>query len=433
MSRIKRVKIFSFLEKKSKNFALVIEILITVSFVSVILLLSFLSFSMVRLADLELENSTERAFNAVIMALRDQESAMDEVLSSYDINGVAIYSASGNLLYSRGNVYQRLPVSLFSSSERNSMTSSLLSFNRSESVVEYIRASRDAVIPQSGSTLLPINSISLSYPNIIYLNMDASSYAAELVRLRVIFFILILITIAIYIIVLYVYRQNRKYKELLVRQESLVSLGEAARTLTHEIKNPLSAIKIQIAILKRELIGDQLDGIYTIEHETNRLRELTDKVSDFLRNPLGKPEVLDVVKEVKELYPLFRYEIKTAPFSLSSALVFFDKDRMRSVFENIIKNAIEATKEGCEPDVTISFKRNKKGFVEVCVLDRGSGFDAKDQKKIFDPFFTTKIHGSGIGLSIAMQFIKASGGMIKIENREGGGASVKVLLKEVKR
>ena len=295
----KKRKIFSFLEKRSRHIALLIEVLITVFFIALIVLLSFLSFSMVRLAELELENSTERAFNAVIMALRDNDINMNDVMSSYGINGVGIYSASGNLLYSEGSVYQRLPISLFRESERNSLTSSRLSFDARRNIVEYIRASSQAVIPQNGSLLLPINEISLSYPNIIYINLDASGFGEELMHLRVLFIALIILSLVLYIIVLYIYRQNRKYKETLVRQESLVSLGSAARTLTHEIKNPLSAIKIQLAILRRSVKGDELEGIYTIEHETTRIKELTDKVSDFLRNPLGNPMKIDIVKEVK--------------------------------------------------------------------------------------------------------------------------------------
>ena len=62
--------------------------------------------------------------------------------------------------------------------------------------------------------------------------------------------------------------------------------------------------------------------------------------------------------------------------------------------------------------------------------DRGVGIDAKDQKKIFDPFFTTKIHGSGIGLSISMQFVKAVGGELVLKRRSGGGTAAIVTLKE---
>ena len=428
--RKKRAGILDFLEKKSSKFSFLIEILISLCFLSVFALMLVLSVTFVSVAELELENSTERAFNAVLMAFRDSDSPIESVMAEYSINGVGIYSASGNLLYSAGSVYPRLPVNLFSSMESNKGTSSLLSFDSRSNVVEYIRASSQAVIPTTESILLPIRNISLSYPNIIYLSIDASSYSDELVRLRILSLVLLLVTLLVYILVLYVYRQNKKYKALLVRQESLVSLGEAARTLTHEIKNPLSAITIQIALLKRTVAKENMEDLYTIEHETKRLIELTDKVSDFLRKPLGEPKRIDAVKEIKELFPLFKDEIIYEPESLESVFTEFDPNRFRSVFENLIKNAIEATREGDVPEVSISIRRVRKGKFEITVKDRGVGIDAKDQKKIFDPFFTTKIHGSGIGLSISMQFVKAVGGELVLKRRSGGGTAAIVTLKE---
>ena len=428
--RKKRAGILDFLEKKSSKFSFLIEILISLCFLSVFALMLVLSVTFVSVAELELENSTERAFNAVLMAFRDSDSPIESVMAEYSINGVGIYSASGNLLYSAGSVYPRLPVNLFSSMESNKGTSSLLSFDSRSNVVEYIRASSQAVIPTTESILLPIRNISLSYPNIIYLSIDASSYSDELVRLRILSLVLLLVTLLVYILVLYVYRQNKKYKALLVRQESLVSLGEAARTLTHEIKNPLSAITIQIALLKRTVAKENMEDLYTIEHETKRLIELTDKVSDFLRKPLGEPKRIDAVKEIKELFPLFKDEIIYEPESLESVITEFDPNRFRSVFENLIKNAIEATREGDVPEVSISIRRVRKGKFEIAVKDRGVGIDAKDQKKIFDPFFTTKIHGSGIGLSISMQFVKAVGGELVLKRRSGGGTAAIVTLKE---
>lgn len=428
--RKKRAGILDFLEKKSSKFSFLIEILISLCFLSVFALMLVLSVTFVSVAELELENSTERAFNAVLMAFRDSDSPIESVMAEYSINGVGLYSASGNLLYSAGSVYPRLPVNLFSSMESNKGTSSLLSFDSRSNVVEYIRASSQAVIPTTESILLPIRNISLSYPNIIYLSIDASSYSDELVRLRILSLVLLLVTLLVYILVLYVYRQNKKYKALLVRQESLVSLGEAARTLTHEIKNPLSAITIQIALLKRTVAKENMEDLYTIEHETKRLIELTDKVSDFLRKPLGEPKRIDAVKEIKELFPLFKDEIIYEPESLESVFTEFDPNRFRSVFENLIKNAIEATREGEVPEVSINIRRVRKGKIEIAVKDRGVGIDAKDQKKIFDPFFTTKIHGSGIGLSISMQFVKAVGGELVLKRRSGGGTAAIVTLKE---
>ena len=81
-----------------------------------------------------------------------------------------------------------------------------------------------------------------------------------------------------------------------------------------------------------------------------------------------------------------------------------------------------------DPQVEVRINTDKKGFVHVYVMDRGDGIRLADSKKIFDPFFTTKIHGSGIGLSISQQFVKARGGNIRLYNRDGGGTVAEVIL-----
>ncbi len=426
---MKNNRILSFLENKSSRFSFFVEALITLCFLSVIALIVVLSFSFISLAELEMENTAERTFTAVLIAIRS-EYPMQSIMSEYEINGVAVYSASGNLLYSEGDVYSRLPVNLFSSMESNSGTSSLLSVDRKKSLIEYIRATSQVVIPSHQGILIPSSDISLIYPNIIYISLGADAYLNQLSVLRIVTFSLMLISILAYGLIVYVYQQNRKYKALLVRQESLVSLGQAIRILTHEIKNPLSVITIQLALLKRTVDKENLEDIRRIEGETKRLLGLTDKISDFLKNPLGNPVRMDVVKGIKDLFVLFEDDVIYEPGSLDEAYILFDSDRFRSVFENLLKNAFEATREEERPEVTVSIRRIKKLTLEIAVKDRGSGIDAKNAKKIFDPFFTTKIHGSGIGLSISMQFVKAAGGKLALRRRSGGGTAAIVTIKE---
>ena len=106
--------------------------------------------------------------------------------------------------------------------------------------------------------------------------------------------------------------------------------------------------------------------------------------------------------------------------------MLFRSDRARSVFENLMKNATESC-EGRDPQVEVDI-RMKHRNVTVLVMDRGDGLPKETKEKLFDPFFTTKIHGSGIGLSIAKQFVEARGGTLKIYDREGGGTTAEVNL-----
>ena len=163
-----------------------------------------------------------------------------------------------------------------------------------------------------------------------------------------------------------------------------------------------------------------------VEKETKRVIVLTDRVSDFLKNPEGHPEKVDVMEVISDLIPLFPYPIEFID-KMDTAYVMFDRDRIRSIFENLIKNAIEATKEGETPQVEVEVAKGKKSrYYSIYVRDHGIGIDSVDMKKIYDPFFTTKIHGSGIGLAISRKFVEASGGKMSLSSREGGGTVVEV-------
>ena len=205
----------------------------------------------------------------------------------------------------------------------------------------------------------------------------------------------------------------------------MVNLGQAARTLTHEIKNPLSAITIQLALLKKTLPSEYHGDLIVIDQELNRLTQLTNKVSDFLRNPLGNPVQVDLNELLLSLIKCF-----DKPIAFSSEkhyTITFDEDRARSVFENLLKNAVESAGEG-DPQVEVKITSGKRNLLHVFIMDRGEGIPPTELRKIFDPFFTTKIHGSGIGLSISRQFVKARGGNLRLYRREGGGTVAEVTL-----
>jgi two-component system sensor histidine kinase HydH len=108
-------------------------------------------------------------------------------------------------------------------------------------------------------------------------------------------------------------------------------------------------------------------------------------------------------------------------------MVFLDPDRLRSVFENLLRNALESG--GSEEVVGASIARNG-GRLHITIYDRGKGISTEDLKRVFDPFFTRKSVGTGIGLCISKRFVQAARGTITLENREGGGALVRITLPE---
>jgi len=102
-------------------------------------------------------------------------------------------------------------------------------------------------------------------------------------------------------------------------------------------------------------------------------------------------------------------------------MIYADEARMRSVLENIMRNALESGSPVSEIKTEIETQNN---MVNVTILDRGQGIEEKNLKRIFDPFYTSKSTGTGIGLAISKRFVEAASGSIKVENRKNGGIAV---------
>jgi two-component system sensor histidine kinase HydH len=108
-------------------------------------------------------------------------------------------------------------------------------------------------------------------------------------------------------------------------------------------------------------------------------------------------------------------------------MVLIDEDRIRSVLENILRNALES---GGRPEETGASIKKADSLVIISIYDRGSGIPEENMKRIFDPFFTSKSTGTGIGLSISKRFVEAAGGIITVKNRDGGGVMVTISIPE---
>jgi len=222
------------------------------------------------------------------------------------------------------------------------------------------------------------------------------------------------------------YLHNLTYRKQIEEQERLVMLGVAARTLTHEIKNPLSSIRLQSSIIERSGCTLHEVSLKIINEEVERLSLLSERVGDFLRNPMGNREPADL--SLLTMKNLERYSGRIAlpgAEDLPPMPILIDPDRYRSILDNLINNAIESG----SPSGDIRVSLEKKGHEAVLtVSDRGNGITSEDMEKLFDPYFTTKSRGSGVGLSIVQNFVKALDGQIHIRSDEGEGTSVLIRL-----
>jgi two-component system sensor histidine kinase HydH len=429
MSRTRRWK---FVEGKEQLF-----IILALSFLFLLLstLVLFLSQLFVDRETTLMQYEAERGFSSsTLLLLQEEHSRALEAMKDSNMKGIGVYSNSGRLRLGIGSVPNTIPLDKFNDMWRKSDSTQYnngsASYNKETGMIEYLRYSRFSIEMETGDFMLDEEGYlpsPLTFPDVLYVLFDGQDYHQKVIMVQLLSFIAIVTLLIFHILVFSVYQNNRKYRVRLAKQENLVNLGEAARTLAHEIKNPLSAISLQIAILKKTLPKEAIEGLHVIDQESHRLTALTDKVSDFLRNPVGNPEPVEIRSLIESLSQRFETPLTIVSTSLEKAYISIDPYRARSIFENLIKNGIESREDG-EGEVSVEIVRGKKRTCHIFIRDNGDGIDAKNLEKIFDPFFTTKVHGSGIGLAISRQFVRARSGDLKIYNNEFGGATVEVIL-----
>ncbi len=223
----------------------------------------------------------------------------------------------------------------------------------------------------------------------------------------------------------------------LVQAEKLASIGRLAATIAHEIRNPLTSVKLNIQriaeserldAIEQEHLSICQEGIGQIEKFIKELLDFT-RVPELARERFPLEQVLE--ESLKMLKDAFGQKHVTVEKSYAQGLppANVDGDRLRQVFLNLLRNAFEAVGEGGRISVSLAAGGGAEGrtFV-VKISDNGSGIPEKDRENIFEPFFTTKSSGFGLGLANARKIVEQHGGSIKIAGKRGRGSAFVVVL-----
>jgi len=231
---------------------------------------------------------------------------------------------------------------------------------------------------------------------------------------------------------------NRMVDELdesvqkLANSEREYAWREMAKQVAHEIKNPLTPMKLNVQQLYKSWT-DKVPGFekklkrFTknqIEYIDN-LSSIASAFSSFAKIPEANPAAVDILEQVKTTFELFKSSDNISfrigcPYD-EQVLIYADKEQIKSILSNLIKNGIQSIPQGKEGTIRVNIERGDDTVV-VSVSDNGSGISELLRNKMFTPNFTTKSSGTGLGLSIVKRYVENAGGRIWFESESDKGS-----------
>jgi signal transduction histidine kinase len=208
-----------------------------------------------------------------------------------------------------------------------------------------------------------------------------------------------------------------------IEAERLRAFRETARRVAHEMRNPLTPIRLAIAQLVRSAGAGQAEAIDVLAAESDRLEQLAREFTEFGRLPEGPAAPVDFTELLTELTRTSLPATMTARLELDprTPVLLGHYDPLRRAFSNILRNAAEACDGQGELDI-VAAPLNGSG-VRIEIRDHGPGVPPDMADRIFDPYCTGKAGGTGLGLALVKQTIEMHGGSIQLTDTPGGGAT----------
>lgn len=222
-----------------------------------------------------------------------------------------------------------------------------------------------------------------------------------------------------------------------LRGQRLEAWAEMARIIAHEIKNPLTPIRLSTEHLRQVYTHrrDRLDEVFerctsNILNQVQELYEISSEFSIYSHIPRTQPQLGDLVAAVSKITdgyraappPGVRVEFSADPRTLQAR---FDAKLLGRAVRNLVENALRASSEGGEVRVHV---QGSNGVAKIAVTDEGPGVPAEHLSRIFDPYFSTHSGGTGLGLPIARRIAEEHGGEISATNRDQGGLEVSITM-----
>jgi len=222
----------------------------------------------------------------------------------------------------------------------------------------------------------------------------------------------------------------------LLRAQRQAAWSEVARRIAHQIKNPLTPIRLAAERIARhaERGGESLSavvpqGCAAIVEHVQAMQEMVDAFALYAKLPpvsLRPTHLGQLVTQLATLYdglrPNLHFRVQD---HLGDQQVMADPEQLRQALANLFDNAAEASPDGGEVVISLARSENE---ITITVADRGAGIDGSDPELLFQPFYSTKGRGSGIGLAVVQRIVADHGGTVRLLPREGGGVEAVVTL-----
>lgn len=202
---------------------------------------------------------------------------------------------------------------------------------------------------------------------------------------------------------------------------------EMAKQVAHEIKNPLTPMRLSVQSFQRNFdendpnIRQKVDEYSnTLINQIDTMSSIASAFSNFAKMPAQQSETLNVAKITKLALDIFNEKYIEFKCDKEEILAKFDRTQLIRVVTNLVKNAIQALGETDDPKIVVSVE-DEEETVLLSVCDNGSGISEENKEKIFEPKFTTKSSGMGLGLAMVKNIVETYNGSISFVSKQNKG------------
>ena len=223
----------------------------------------------------------------------------------------------------------------------------------------------------------------------------------------------------------------RAMEETSRRQDRLAAVGRVAAGIAHEIRNPLAAMRGAIQVLHADAQANSSGAelMQIILRESDRLNKIIADFLTYARPRTGAFVAVDMREPLNETLTLLRHSPEIKPGHVlddaspnEPVMVSADSERLKQVFWNLARNAIQAMPKG--GTLRVEMRRTSAGRIRITFKDTGTGMTPEQVERLFEPFSSSTSGGTGLGLSIVYQIIRDHGGTINVRSREGIGTTI---------